>query len=587
MILWYPQRRSGIHAPIAVCHQPANTRPAALTGLVPSSSILPMVFPTIHRRDFQSPRSCLRPARSMALFLALLFLGAVPSWARQPQSAEIRPWVLEHTSYGRSAELLVVLRDRADLAPAWLLRSRLARGRFVHDRLVDTSRRSQASLRSWLDRRGIAHRDFYIVNALLVRGDRRLVEELAHRPDVARIEGNPHVRVALPEPDPAASITSTRAAAGIEWNIQRTGAPQLWALGITGQGIVVGSQDTGVDWTHPAIKSRYRGWNGTAANHDFNWHDAIHANGGSCGNDSPVPCDAHGHGTHTVGTILGDDGAGNQIGMAPGARWIACRNMDGDGYGSPATYLECFQFFLAPYPVGGTPGQGNPDLAPDITNNSWTCPPEEGCSLDTLEAAVSAQRAAGILTVAAAGNSGPDCGSIHEPPAIYAATFTIGATDEADSLALFSSRGPATSHDAMPGLIKPGLVAPGVGVRSAVPGGGYLSFSGTSMASPNVAGGAALLWSAFPFLRGQPVATVQLLEATATRLDAIVESCGGDYVNGPNNSWGYGLMNLVAAYQAAREREEQPAARRPTARVTPKRGAVRPPTSARHLPEAH
>ena len=518
--------------------------------------------------------------------LLLVLLPALrPAWARRPAHAEVRPWVLEHTASGRTAEFLVVLRAQADLAPARRLRSRLARGRFVRERLLETARRSQAPLRQWLDRRGVPHRDFYIVDAILVRGDREVVDELAERPEVARIEGNPRVHVDLPEPRPVSSIASSDRASGIEWNVERTGAPYLWSLGDTGQGIVVGSQDTGVDWTHPAIKTKYRGWNGTTADHDYNWHDAIHTNGGFCGNDSPVPCDTHGHGTHTVGTIVGDDGAGNQIGMAPGARWIACRNMDADGYGTPARYLECFQFFLAPYPVGGDPSQGDPALAPDITNNSWTCPPEEGCSADTLEAAVSAQRAAGILTVAAAGNSGPDCGTVADPPAIYAATFTVGATDQADNLALFSSRGPAPALDGLPGRIKPDIVAPGVAVRSCVPGGGYQTWQGTSMASPNVAGGAALLWSAFPHLRGQPVATIELLTATATRLGAIVEGCGGDYVHGPNDSWGYGLMNLEAAYEAA-SRHREPLARRPAVRAVPRRGTLTPPTAVRPAADA-
>lgn len=512
--------------------------------------------------------------RTLAAALALLALGPGVAGARQPRSAEIRPWVLDHTTAAQSAEFLVVLRERADLTPARGLRSRIARGRFVRDRLLQTARRSQAPLRAWLDRRRISHRDFYIVNAILVRGDRELVEAIARRPDVARIEGNPLIHVDLPEPGPLASTTAATRASGIEWNVERTRAPELWARGDTGQGIVVGSQDTGVDWTHPAIKNQYRGWNGTTAHHDYNWHDAIHDNGGSCGNDSPVPCDAYGHGTHTVGTMVGDDGAGNQIGMAPGAKWIACRNMDGNGDGSPARYLECFQFFLAPYPVGGTPEQGNPDLAPDITNNSWTCPPEEGCSWDTLGAAISAQRAAGILTVAAAGNSGPGCGSVDQPPALYPATFTVGATDEADTVANFSSRGPASANETAPSLIKPDIVAPGVDVRSCVPGGGYQTYQGTSMASPNVAGGAALLWSAFPFLRGHPVATVQLLEATAVRLPQIIGSCGGDYVNGPNNIWGYGLLDLDTAYLAAAKRLDTPLARRPLFRTVPVAGSM-------------
>ena len=74
-----------------------------------------------------------------------------------------------------------------------------------------------------------------------------------------------------------------------------------------------------------------------------------------------APCDDKGHGTHTIGTAIGDDGMGNQIGMAPGAKWIGCRNMD-QGNGTPARYIECMEFFLAPYPVGGTPAQGDPTL---------------------------------------------------------------------------------------------------------------------------------------------------------------------------------------------------------------------------------
>src|SRR4029077_10371567 len=124
----------------------------------------------------------------------------------------------------------------------------------------------------------------------------------------------------------------------------------------------------------------------------------------------------------------GDDGNGNQIGMAPGAKWIGCRNMDDQGVGTPARYIECMEFFLAPYPVGGTSAQGDPSLAPDISTNSWGCPLSEGCSADTLQTAVVAPRAAGIFMVAAAGNGGANgCHTIADPPAIYDAVYTIGA----------------------------------------------------------------------------------------------------------------------------------------------------------------
>ncbi len=150
-------------------------------------------------------------------------------------------------------------------------------------------------------------------------------------------------------------------------------------MGYSGQGVVVGGQDTGYDWDHPALVGAYRGWDGSTVSHDYHWHDAIHGNdphtspGNPCGYDLPEPCDDRGHGTHTMGTVLGDDGGRNQIGVAPGAQWIGCRNMD-RGYGQPATYLECFEFFLAPYPVGGRLHRAIPDLAPDVTNNSWTLP---------------------------------------------------------------------------------------------------------------------------------------------------------------------------------------------------------------------
>ncbi len=112
--------------------------------------------------------------------------------------------------------------------------------------------------------------------------------------------------------------------------------------------------------------------------------------------------------------------------MAPGAKWIGCRNMD-VGVGTPARYIECMEFFLAPYPVSGTPAQGNPSLAPDVTSNSWGCPASEGCSTSSLQAAVEAQRAAGITMVVAAGNSGSSCSTVSDPPSFHEASYTVGA----------------------------------------------------------------------------------------------------------------------------------------------------------------
>ena len=180
-------------------------------------------------------------------------------------------------------------------------------------------------MRALLDARSADYRSFYVVNALWVRGDRALADALAARPDVARVIGNPSVRVVQPviEGPIEESSGRTDATLVLEEGVTFVRAPEVWATGATGQGVVVGGQDTGIRWTHNALRNKYRGWNGTTASHDFNWHDSIHAGGGVCGANSAVPCDDTNHGTHTIATAVGDDGAGNQVGVAPGAQWLS------------------------------------------------------------------------------------------------------------------------------------------------------------------------------------------------------------------------------------------------------------------------
>jgi len=249
-----------------------------------------------------------------------------------------------------------------------------------------------------------------------------------------------------------------------------------------------------------------------------------------------------------MGTAVGSDGGTNQIGMAPGAKWIGCRNMD-HGVGTPARYIECMEFFLAPYPVGGTPAQGNPDLAPDITTNSWGCPPSEGCAVNSLQAAVEGQRAAGIFMVVSAGNDGPYCHSVVDPPAIYDAVYTVGALNTGtDGIASFSSRGTVTIDNSS--RMKPDISAPGNPVRSSTKTSNtsYASFSGTSMASPHVAGAAALLWSAVPELRRDIDRTEAILNASAVPI-ASASSCDNGAV--PNNTYGNGRLDAKAAFDCA------------------------------------
>jgi subtilisin family serine protease len=460
--------------------------------------------------------------------------GSTPtdSWV-----AKVHPRVLAEASTRGSAELLVILAEQAALPTSSPAATKVERGRAVVERLTTVASRSQAPIRAWLDERGVPYRSFWIANMLWVRADATTIAGLASRADVRRIDANPRVSLSLPPAE-----TAGAAPAAIEWGIAQTRADQVWALGYDGSGTVIGGQDTGYAWEHPALIASYRGWDGATADHDYNWHDAIHAGGGTCGAEASAPCDDHSHGTHTMGTMVGDDGGENQIGMAPGARWIGCRNMD-QGNGTPASYSECFQFFVAPTDVAGN--DPDPARAPHVINNSWICTPSEGCSFDTLQTVVDNTRAAGIVVVASAGNSGSDCGTIDAPPAVYDAALTIGATSSSDQIASFSSRGPVTIDGSE--RPKPDLSAPGVNVRSSVPGGGYASFSGTSMAGPHVAGAVALLLDARPDLIGKVEVVEELLRRSALPRTS-TQNCGdmpGPEV--PNAVYGHGRLDVLEA----------------------------------------
>jgi len=462
---------------------------------------------------------------------------------------KIAPWVMEHTANGQQAEFFVLLADQADLSPAANLPTKTEKGRFVYQTLLEKAQSTQGPILQWLRERKIENQSFYIVNAILVKGDRQLAETLAARPDVARITGNPVIHNDLPQLGPVEQSPLVPRAPGvpatIEPGITYTHAPDVWALGFRGETIVVASADTGQRWTHNALKPHYRGWDGVNANHDFNWHDSIHNSvGNPCGNDSQQPCDDFFHGTHTTGTAIGDDGGTNQIGMAPGAKWIGCRNMD-VGNGTPARYIECMEFFLAPYPLNCTPDQGDPTLAPDITINSWGCPTTEGCITgDELRVAVEAQEAAGIQMVVAAGNSGPGCSSVSDPPSFYAASYTVGALNTgSDTIAGFSSRGPVTRDQS--NRTKPDITAPGTGTRSATNqcDSCYGTASGTSMATPHIAGATALLWSAIPSLQNQIQASRDALDNAAHFISDT--TCGP--AGPPNNVYGWGRVDIAAA----------------------------------------
>ncbi len=492
--------------------------------------------------------------KATILFILLVLLlssastapGVITTAAQEALwQSKVDPWVLETGTTGQT-EFLVYLIEQADLSGAAALKTKLEKGTYVFEQLTAVADRTQPAVTAALKAQGVQYRPYWVANMIWVRGGLEVVQAMSERADVAHIYANPTVIADVPEPDPAKDSPASPEA--IEWNILKVNADDVWAAGFTGQGAVIGGADTGYDWDHPALKNQYRGWNGASADHNYHWHDAIHSGGGVCGPDSPEPCDDHGHGTHTMGTMVGDDGGSNQIGMAPGARWIGCRNMN-VGAGTPTTYAECYQWFIAPTDLNNQ--NPDPSKAPDVINNSWGCTPGEGCDVanpNVLLTVVNNVRAAGILTAHSAGNNGNTCESVDEPAAIYDASYTVGATDISDNIASFSSRGPVTIDDS--GRLKPDVSAPGVGIRSSVPGGGYQGgWSGTSMAAPHVAGLVGLLISANPSLAGQ----VDLLEYIINQSAlprTTSQTCGstsGSQI--PNNTYGYGRIDSLSALQ--------------------------------------
>ena len=284
-----------------------------------------------------------------------------------------------HTSLARRASVVILLADQADVSAAYGIKDQDARGWFVYNTLTSHAARTQAQLRAFLEAQGITYQSFWAANMIVATADHAQIEAIATRDDVARIDSNRAARW-IEEPEVARFGVTTNPVdtpSAIEWGVSNVNAPAVWAMGFTGTGIVIGDLDTGVRWTHSTLKPKYRGWNGVSADHNFNWHDSVHTGGGSCGPDSVVPCDDNGHGTHTTGTSVGDDGTANQIGVAPGAKWIACRNLN-QGTGTPATFTECFQFMIAPTDLNGN--NANPALRPHVLNNSWTCTMSEGCT---------------------------------------------------------------------------------------------------------------------------------------------------------------------------------------------------------------
>ena len=513
---------------------------------------------------------------SVASLLAYLSTAATGDWTEKVDAN-----VLAAATAGET-EFLIYMKEQADLSGAGSLETKNEKGQYVYERLTATAETTQAGVKQTLTQLGAQHQAFWISNTIYARGNLAIVQAVASLPEVAGVYpvGKGHLQLPAAEenasaPDGTNSPGSTNLLTEFGPGVAKVGAPEAWALGYRGQGVVIAGADTGVRYTHEALKNQYRGWGGSpeTSTHDYNWHDSIHipnwppeplnlCNPGGpagAGQPSPEPCDddqilGGGHGSHTMGTMVGDNGAGEQIGMAPDAKWIACRNLS-NGVGNIPTYLECMQFFIAPTKIDGT----SPDTskAPHIINNSWgcleACPPEPNPLRDSLRVS----RAAGIFYVASAGNDGPVCGTIQHPLARYPEAFTVGSTTHTtDTISGFSSRGPSAADPANPSsplYRKPDITAPGSTIRSAKRGSDdeYGNLSGTSMAGPHVAGLAALIISANPALAGDVDRIEEIIEQSAVK-KTTTEMCGLDSANAvPNNTYGWGRIDALAAVQTA------------------------------------
>ena len=460
--------------------------------------------------------------RIKPVVIACLFMVGLAALMPQKGMAnwqKVDPALLRALETEQVIEFHVILAQQADVSGAAALNGKAARTAYVFNRLVETANRTQQGILQHLQTEGLSYRSFYIYNALNVTGSRATLEWLAARPDVARI-------VPLPAPrlDPVTvERTVPTAPEVVQWNLLRVGAPDVWAMGFDGTGLVIANNDSGVDYTHPALVNQYRGnLGGGTFDHNYNWWDDAQQN------PYPYPFDYDGHGTHTMGTMVGDDGGVNQTGVAPGAQWIACTSMS----------LECFEFFLAPWDLNGL--NPDPSKAPDAINNSWYDP-----TPFDYQPIIQNLNAAGIAVIKSAGNEGPDCSTITNPGYVPEIISTA-AFAEGDIIPSFSSRGPSDNYGEV--ILKPEVAAPGVDVYSAYPGGQYAYMSGTSMAAPHTTAMIALLWQAAPCLAGNVPLTKDIMMWTA---EPVVDAQCSPFVERPNDVWGWGILDMPAATMLA------------------------------------
>ena len=435
----------------------------------------------------------LLPAQASSSFL-------VADRSEKMQMAPAVQASLDSLQPGEMLTVIVTLRQQADLSRVRGA-DRAARQQGVIRALQATANATQGAINGFLKARQNQGRvqefeSFWVFNGFSITATRDVIDELAQNPDVLSI---------------AADDIQVVPATGVpEPNLSVINASALWDQGFLGQGVVVANMDSGVDISHPELAARWRGGNNS-------WFDPY--------GQHATPVDLTGHGTWTMGVMVGGDTGGTSIGVAPGAQWIAVKIFNDRGRSTSTRIHDGFQWLLDP--------DGNPNTpdAPQVVNNSWTFT-NPGCYLD-FEPDLQSLRSAGILPVFAAGNGGPYANSSYSP-ANNPSAFAVGATDNNDQIYAYSSRGPSTCGGSVSPF--PDMVAPGVNVRTTDLWGSYASETGTSLAAPQVAGGLALLLSAYPNL------------AAEDQEAALIHSAVDLGATGPDAVYGYGRLDLLSAF---------------------------------------
>src|SRR6266508_4100661 len=471
-------------------------------------------------------RAALKPGTGSGMKRVIGWIGAAVLWI-----AVISIFFMAGHPGNYGDRLFVIFKDQLDISNVANIKDRNERLTSAYEQLTAHADKTQASLREFFDSVGVEYKPYYLENAMEVQGGTLVRLYLMTSAEVDGDIPSPRLR---PVPPDAPAPGSHSPPNGVEWNISLIGADKVWEeFGARGEGIVVGQSDSGVDGNHPAIHDQYRG---LKEGDDYNWFDPW--------DGTTSPNDEEGHGTTTLGIILGNNG----IGVAPEVQWFGCVNLDRN-LANPAFYLDCMQFMLAPFPQGGDPFKdGDPTRAAHVTNNSWGCPSLEGCDANALKYAADNLRYAGIFVVASTGNDGPSCSTVEDPPSLYDSVFSVGAIDRSGNMGIFSSRGPVTADGS--GRVKPDIVAPGVDIYSSLPEGTYGRNSGTSLAGPHLVGVVALIWSAVPDLIGNIDTTKQLIIDTAQPYTGDT-SFGCFSGSKPNNAYGYGVIDVYAAVKKA------------------------------------